>query len=51
MSNPPKKYVSAMIKVDTYKNLKQLALDLGIPLTQVIDLLYSEYQKQKADAR
>lgn len=50
MNNPPKKYVSAMIKVDTYKNLKQLSLDLGIPLTRVIDLLLSEYQKQKADA-
>ena len=50
MKNTPKKYVSAMVKVDTYKNLKQLSLDLGIPLTRVIDLLLSEYQKQKADA-
>jgi len=49
MKNTPKKYVSAMVKVDTYKNLKQLSLDLGIPLTQVFDFLYSEYQKQKAD--
>ena len=50
MEKPPKKYVSAMIKLDTYKNLKQLSLDLGIPLTRVIDLLYLEYKKQKADA-
>ena len=32
MNKPAKKYVSAMVKVDTYKNLKQLALDLGISL-------------------
>ena len=50
MEKPPKKYVSAMIKIDTYKNLKQLSLDLGIPLTQVFDFLYNQYQKQKADA-
>jgi hypothetical protein len=45
-----KNYVSARIKKDTYKNLKQLSLDLGIPLTQVFDFLYNQYQKQKADA-
>lgn len=50
MTTPPKKYVSAMVKVDTYKNLKQLALDLNIPLTQVFDFLYNQHQKQKADA-
>ncbi|MFA5921206.1 MAG: hypothetical protein WC856_07925 [Methylococcaceae bacterium] len=43
-------YVSARIKKDTYKNLKQLALDLNMPLTQVFDFLYNHYQKQKADA-
>jgi hypothetical protein len=50
MKTTEKKYVSAMVKVDTYKSLKQLSLDLGIPLTRVIDLLLSVYQKQKADA-
>lgn len=49
MKDTTKKYVSAMVKVETYKNLKQLSLDLGIPLTRVIDLLYDEYKKQKAD--
>ena len=42
-----KRYVSARIKTTTYRNLKQLALDLGIPLTQVIDVLYDHYQNEK----
>lgn len=49
MNVPEKKYVSAMIKVDTHKNLKQLALDLGMPLTQVIDLLYREFKENHVD--
>jgi antitoxin component of RelBE/YafQ-DinJ toxin-antitoxin module len=46
-------YKSARIKNDTYKNLKLLAIELGMPMTQVIDLIYDEFiknQKQKADA-
>jgi hypothetical protein len=50
MSTPARNYVSARIKRDTYKNLKQLALDLNMPLTQVFDFLYAQYQKQKPDA-
>jgi len=40
-------YVSARIKKNTYKNIKQLALDLNIPLTKTIDFLYDYYKKNK----
>ena len=52
MYDPTKNYVSARVKRDTYRNLKQLALDLNLPLTRVFDFLYDQYQdqKQKADA-
>lgn len=42
-----KNYVSARVKKETYKKLKQLALDLGIPLTQVFDVLYDQYKKRE----
>jgi hypothetical protein len=42
-----KKYVSLLVKVQTHKNLKQLSLDLGLPLTQLIDLLLKEYQENR----
>jgi hypothetical protein len=47
MKNNLKKYVSAMIKVETYKKLKGLALELGMPLTRLIDVLYDHYMKGK----
>lgn len=48
-------YKSARIRVDTYKKLKLLAIELGIPLTQVIEVLYADYMmkresKPKVDA-
>lgn len=47
MSVQNQNYVSARIKKDTYKKLKQLALDLDVPLTRLIDIMYEHYQKLK----
>ena len=47
------KYLPIMLKTETYKNLKQLALNQTMPMTRLVDLLYDEYmknQKQKADS-
>jgi len=38
------------IRLSTYKQLKQLALDKECTLIALIDLLLSEYLKQKANA-
>lgn len=43
-------YKMLRVKSETYKQLKQLALDFDIPLTKLIDKLLEEHQKQKADA-
>lgn len=45
-------YKMLRVNSETYKQLKQLALDLDIPLTRLIDKLLSVYlnQEQKADA-
>jgi len=44
MEKPPKKYKPVMLKTETYKTIKQLTIDLELPLTQVIDLLLKEYR-------
>jgi hypothetical protein len=46
MNDSNKNYKSARIKIETYKKLKLLAIELDMPLTQVIDLLYNEYMKK-----
>lgn len=35
-------YKAVRIKNDTYKKIKQLALDVDMPITKVIDRLYHE---------
>jgi len=42
-------YKMLRVKAETYKQLKQLALDFDIPLTQLIDKLLEEHQTQKAN--
>jgi hypothetical protein len=46
MNDSNKNYKSARIKIETYKKLKLLSVELDMPLTQVIDLLYNEYMKK-----
>ena len=42
-------YKMLRVKTETYKQLKQLALDFDSPLTKLIDKLLEEHQKQKVD--
>lgn len=46
MNDSNKNYKSARIKIETYKKLKLLSVELDMPLTHVIDLLYAEYMKK-----
>ena len=41
-------YKMLRVKSETYKQLKQLALDFDIPLTKLIDKLLEEHQKLNA---
>ncbi|MCX7106215.1 MAG: hypothetical protein NTV66_01395, partial [Methylococcales bacterium] len=43
-------YKMLRVKTETYKQLKQIALDFDIPLTKLIDKLLEAHQKQKADS-
>ena len=43
-------YKMLRVKTETYKRLKQIALDFDMPLTKLIDKLLEEHQKQKADS-
>ena len=45
MKNINETYKTVRVKTETYKKLKQLALDLDMPLTRLINLLYNEYTK------
>lgn len=45
-----KEYKMLRVNADTYKRLKQIALDLDIPLTKLIDKLLDEHQKHKSDS-
>jgi predicted DNA-binding protein len=40
MSN---KYVSIRVKKETYKEMKKLALELELPITQLVDRIYENY--------
>jgi predicted DNA-binding ribbon-helix-helix protein len=42
-----KNYASVRVKNTTYKNLKLLAIEEGMPVTQLIDLLYTVYINSK----
>ena len=44
-------YKMLRVKTETYKQLKQIALDFDSPLTKLIDKLLEEHQKQKEDSR
>jgi hypothetical protein len=39
-------YKMLRVKASTYKELKQMALDLDVPLTKLIDILLSQTQKK-----
>ena len=47
-NNSNDSYKSARIKNDTYKELKILAIELDMPLTQLIDLLLKHYKENKS---
>lgn len=47
-NNPNDFYKSARIKNDTYKELKLLAIELDMPLTQLIDFLLKHYKDSKS---
>ena len=49
MKPDPKKYTAIMVKVGTHQKLKQLSLDLGLPITRLIDFLLLEHQKPNED--
>jgi len=38
-----KNYKSIRIKNETYKSIKLLAIELDIPVTRVLDILYESY--------
>jgi predicted DNA-binding ribbon-helix-helix protein len=46
-NNQNEAYKSARIKTETYKQLKLIAIERGMPLTQLIDFLLEEYLKKK----
>ena len=47
-STPMKQdYKSVKVKNETYKKLKQLALDVDMPITRLIDRLYKERKPGK----
>jgi hypothetical protein len=36
-------YKAVRIKADTYKKIKLLAVELGIPITKLIELMYQKF--------
>lgn len=44
-------YKAVRIKTDTYKKIKQLALDVDMPITRLIDRLYEERKPGKFKAK
>ena len=36
-------YKSVRIKTDTYKKLRHLAIELDIPITKLIELMYNRF--------
>lgn len=38
-------YKSVRVKTDTYKKLKRLAVEMEVPITRLIDLMYDAYIK------
>lgn len=46
--NHKENYKSVRIKIDTYKKVRHLAVDMDIPITRLIDLMYDEYLKSRA---
>ena len=40
------KYASVRVKVETYREMKQLALDAGIPFTRLMDEMLIAYKEK-----
>lgn len=42
------KYASVRVKVETYREMKQVALDAGIPFTRLMDEMLMAYKEKLA---
>ena len=42
------KYASVRVKVETYREMKQVALDAGIPFTRLMDEMLMAYKERLA---
>ena len=42
------KYASVRVKVETYREMKQVALDAGIPFTRLMDEMLMAYKERSA---
>lgn len=42
------KYASVRVKVETYREMKQVALDAGIPFTRLMDEMLMSYKEKLA---
>ncbi len=40
-----KNYKSMRVRHETYKEIKRLALNMDIPITKLIELMFSEFKK------
>lgn len=41
------KYKAVRIKTETYKKIKLLAVELDIPITQLIELMFTEFTAKR----
>ena len=41
-------YKAVRIKTDTYKKIKLLAVEMDMPITRLIDLMYDEYLRSRS---
>jgi predicted DNA-binding ribbon-helix-helix protein len=48
IENYNKNYKSVRVKTETYKKLKLLAVEMEVPITQLIDLMHEEHLKSRA---
>lgn len=40
------KYASVRVRIETYREMKQMALDAGIPFTRTMDEMLSAYKEK-----
>lgn len=43
LDNHKENYKSVRIKTDTYKKLRHLAIEMEIPITKLIELMYDKF--------